>query len=144
MRETAAIFLASLLVLAWGASAPGIATAYVDPLAHIQAQDEALYGSSSLEMARHGGWMTPHFLGRYALYKPPLLYWLSALSAKIVGPGALALRIPSILAGAATVAIVFSWIRAALPIFAALSGALLLLSSHLFFVLSRTGLTDAL
>lgn len=143
MREKAAVFLASFIILAAGAARPGIATAYVDPVGHIQAQDEAVYGSSSLEMARHFS-ITPHFLGRLALYKPPLLYWLSAIAAKIVGPGALALRLPSILAGAATVLLVFAILRATLPFAIALTGALLLLSSHLFFVLSRTGLTDAL
>ena len=144
MRETGAVFLGSLLVLAWGAGRPGIATAYVDPVAHVQAQDEALYAASSLEMARHGGWMTPRFLDRYALYKPPVLYWLSAICIKIGGPNALAIRFPSILAGAGTVALVFAWVRLAMPWTAALTAALLLLSNHLFFVMSRTGLTDAL
>ncbi|HWZ31432.1 MAG TPA: glycosyltransferase family 39 protein [Bryobacteraceae bacterium] len=144
MRSTAAVFLASLIFLGWGAGSAGIATAYLDPLAHVMAQDEAVYGASSLEMARHGGWITPRFLGRHALYKPPLLYWLEALSAKLLGPSALALRLPSILAGAATVALVFHCLGAAFPAEAALAGALLLLSSHLFFIPSRTGLTDAL
>ena len=40
--------------------------------------------------------------------------------------------------------LVFAWVRATMPFVAALAAALLLLSSHLFFVLSRTGLTDSL
>jgi len=141
----AGVFLASLLLLAWNAGTPGIASAYVDPVAKIQDQDEALYGSISLEVAKHGDWMTPVFLGRYELVKPPLLYWLEAAGMKIIGTGRLAMRLPSIFAGAATVTLVFAWLLAegtGLP--AALTGALLLLSSHLFFVLSRVGLTDAL
>ena len=41
-------------VLGWGAGAAGIATAYVDPVAKIPAQDEGLYAASALEMAAHG------------------------------------------------------------------------------------------
>jgi hypothetical protein len=118
---------------------------YVDPVARIQAQDEGLYGSISLSMAKTGDWLTPRFLGRYALFKPPLLYWLQTAAIKTLGRGLIALRLPSILAGAATVTLVFVWLLAEnAPLAAAAAGALLLLSSHLFFVLSRIGLTDAL
>jgi hypothetical protein len=141
----AGVFLASFAILGWNAATPPIASAYVDPVAKIQDQDEALYGSISLEVAKHGDWMTPVFLGRYELVKPPLLYWLEAAGMKIIGTGRLAIRLPSLFAGAATVTLVFAWLMAegtGLP--AALTGGLLLLSSHLFFVLSRVGLTDAL
>lgn len=147
MRErvdAAVVFCASLLVLGWGAGKPGLATAYVDPVARIPAQDEAVYGSTAFGMAASGDWITPRFLGRYVLYKPPLEYWLAAGSVKILGRTALALRTPSILAGAATITLVYCWLREAMPLAAALAGALLLLSSHMFFVLSRLGLTDAL
>jgi hypothetical protein len=157
---TILVFAASLTLLAWNAGAPGIATSYVDPVGRIPAQDEAVYGASSLEMAQakpetaragpesardgRGDWLTPRFLGRYVLYKPPVLYWLSALSIKAGAPGAWAFRIPSILAGAATATLIFAWLRMSTPIAAALTGVILLLSSHLFFVISRTGLMDAL
>jgi 4-amino-4-deoxy-L-arabinose transferase-like glycosyltransferase len=141
---TAAVFAASLLILGWNAGAPGFATAYVDPIALMQAQDEAVYASSSFFMAAHGDWVTPRYLGRYALYKPPLDYWLSAICIKILGRTALAIRIPSILAGAATVALIFWTLRASMPLAPSLAAAILLLSSHVFFVLSRTGLMDAL
>ncbi len=159
------VFLIGLTVLGWNAGSPGLATAYVDPVARIQAQDESVYGSISLEMAKNGDWLTPRFLGRYVLYKPPLLYWLEAAAVKMLGPLAntlgsekpipdrgrqravklFALRLPSILAGAATVTLVFAWLlEENAPLAAAAAGATLLLSSHLFFVLSRIGLTDAL
>ncbi len=145
-RATIAIvFVASLAVLGWNAATPGIASAYVDPVAKIQDQDEALYGSISLRMAESGDFMTPVFLGRYELVKPPLLYWLEATGMKLPGRARLAMRLPSLFAGAATVTLVFAWFMAdGTGLAAALTGALLLLSSHLFFVLSRVGLTDAL
>ena len=142
--EVAVVFCAALMALGWRAGVPGIATAYVDPVAKIQAQDEAVYGSTIFDMAAHGDWVTPRFLGRYALHKPPLLYWLSAPCVRVLGRTAMALRLPSVVAGAATVSLVFWWLRAAMPLATALTGALLLLSSHMFFVISRTGLTDAL
>ena len=139
------VFLIGATVLGWNAWSPGLATAYVDPVARIQAQDESLYGSISLGMAKHGNWLTPRFLDRYALFKPPLLYWLEGTSVKALGRRAIAYRLPSILAGAATVTLVFAWLLAEnAPLAAAGAGAMLLLSSHLFFVLSRIGLTDAL
>ncbi len=140
-----AVFLGALVILAWNAAAPGVASAYVDPVAKIQDQDEALYGSISLRMEESGDWMTPVFVGRFELVKPPLLYWLEAAGMKLIGRGRAAMRAPSILAGAATVALVFAWLAGeGTGWAAALTGAVLLLSSHLFFVLSRVGLTDAL
>ena len=144
MRQIASVFLAALLILGWNAGRGGIASAYVDPLVHIQAQDEATYAASSFEMVRHGGWLTPRFLGRYALYKPPLYYWLSALCAKVTGTNAWAIRMPPVIAGAGTIALVFAWLQGTVPLAIALTGPILLLSSHLFFILSRTGLMDAL
>jgi len=140
-----AVFLIAVVTLGWNAGAPGLATAYVDPVAKIQAQDESLYGSISLAMAKSGDWLTPRFLDRYALVKPPLLYWLEGAAIKTMGRKPISLRLPSILAGAATVTLVFAWLLAEnAPLAAAATGAMLLLSSHLFFVLSRIGLTDAL
>ncbi len=147
---TAAVFLASLVVLGWKAGSSGVASAYVDPVAKVQAQDEALYGSISLRMAAHGDFMTPVFLGRYELVKPPLLYWLEAAGMKLGLRPVLAMRLPSLFAGAATVALVFAWVSftwanaEGAGVAAGFAAALLLLASHLFFVISRVGLTDAL
>jgi 4-amino-4-deoxy-L-arabinose transferase-like glycosyltransferase len=138
------VFCAGMLVLGWDAGQAGMATTYVDPVSKIVAQDEAVYASTTFGMVASGDWITPRFLGRYALYKPPLEYWLAGLCVKVFGRTPFAVRLPSIVASAATVALVFAWLRQSLPIAPAVAGALLLLSSHLFFALSRTGLTDAL
>ena len=127
-----------------GAGSSGLATAWIDPVAHIQAQDEAVYASIALGMASGNGWLTPKFLGRLALFKPPVLYWLSASAAKLLGPSAFALRLPSLLAGAGTATIVFLWVADQAPITLALAAALLAISSHLMFVLSRVAMTDGL
>ena len=94
-------------------------------------------------MAHQGDWLTPHFLGRYALYKPPLLYWLSGTAARILGPSNFALRLPALLAGALSVALVFLWLSH-VSLLSAVAGSALLLTSHLFFVLDRVALMDPL
>lgn len=148
MRPFAAIFgvfAASLAILSWNARVPGVATGFVDPVAKVQAQDEAFYGSLSLGMLRDGNWLTPRFLGRYSLTKAPLLNWLQAAALKVLQSHKLAFRVPSLVAGAATVTLVFWWLLGEdASLTGALTGAILLLSSHLFFALSRIGLTDAL
>jgi 4-amino-4-deoxy-L-arabinose transferase-like glycosyltransferase len=142
---TIAVFAASLLVLLWHAGRPGIATGYVDPVAKIHAQAEAMYAAGTFEIAEHGDWMTPRFAGRYALWKPPVLNWLSAIAVKAIGRNALALRLPSIVAGAVGVALVCWWLLSVgASTGAALTGAILLLSSHLFFTLSRIAMMDVL
>lgn len=139
-----AVFAASGVVLSLGALSSGLATAWVDPVAKIQAQDEAVYAATSLGMAQGDGFLTPKFLGRYALYKPPLLYWLSAALAKLWSEGNFAVRTPSIMAGAGTVALVFAWVCRDTSLSAALTAAILTISSHMVFVLGRVGMTDAL
>jgi len=65
------VFLAALVILGYGFEKPSIANAIPDPISRYRAQDEALYSHIALHMARSGDWLTPHFLGRLLLYKPP-------------------------------------------------------------------------
>jgi 4-amino-4-deoxy-L-arabinose transferase-like glycosyltransferase len=71
--------LALLLVL----SAPFLFTKlsmpFLDP-------DEGLYATISLEMARDGDWVLPHANGLPYLEKPPLYFWLTALTFRLLGP----------------------------------------------------------
>ena len=138
------VFCLSVWFLGTGAGSAGIATNWVDPIGQIQAQDEAVYAASTFTMVEQGDWLTPHFMNRLALHKPPLLYWLSGGSVRILGKSPSALRWPSVLAGAGTITLVLAWVWRAAPLSAALTAALLLASSHLFFVLSRVAMTDGL
>lgn len=67
--------------------------------------DESRRGVNAIEMAEGGGWLAPTFEGRPDMYgtKPPLLIWLQAGFMKLLGYGELAVRLPSALAGLATV-----------------------------------------
>jgi 4-amino-4-deoxy-L-arabinose transferase-like glycosyltransferase len=138
------VFAGSLAILCWSAGDAAIATPYVDPVAKIQAHEEAVTAAASFEIAAHGGWLTPRVFG-LPLSGPPLQTWLQSLCAKFFGPTVWAARLPSLFAGAGTTALVFAWlVFEANDLAAALVGAVLILSSHLFFTLSRLGLPDAL
>ncbi|MEP6537383.1 MAG: glycosyltransferase family 39 protein [Bryobacteraceae bacterium] len=142
--QLAVVFLVAFIWLAIGVADTGIASGYVDPVTKIAAQDEAVYTHSAIQMAVRGKWLTPVILDRFALYKPPLLYWASALSMKLWGVHRLSIRLPSLLSGALLLTLVFWWARRSWGITAACGTALLLGSSHLFHTMARLNLTDAL
>ncbi len=66
------------------------AVSFLDP-------DEGMYGSIAREMAEEGDWVTPHFNGVRYLAKPPLQFWLSALTIAAVGPSEWSVRLWSAL-----------------------------------------------
>jgi 4-amino-4-deoxy-L-arabinose transferase-like glycosyltransferase len=66
--------------------------------------DESRQAIAAYEMVRNGHWLVPHFDGSPDMWstKPPMLLWCQALLFRILGPGELALRLPSALAALAT------------------------------------------
>jgi 4-amino-4-deoxy-L-arabinose transferase-like glycosyltransferase len=62
------------------------------------AHGEARRAETAREVLQDGQWLAPTLLGRPFLTKPPLLYWLSALSLGLFGVHDWAARIPSLLA----------------------------------------------
>jgi 4-amino-4-deoxy-L-arabinose transferase-like glycosyltransferase len=67
---------------------------------------EARYAEVAREMLAGGDWLVPHLMGRVHLSKPPLTYWLAALSMETFGESAPAARLPSALAFLLTVLVV--------------------------------------
>lgn len=110
--------------------------------------DEALYGVSAAELVASGQWVDTTFWGRRDYYnsKPPLNAWLIATSFRAWGPGLAALRLPSAVAGWATVVVLMIWARRAFGADTALVAGLVLSTSFGFFYVhsARTGNTDAL
>lgn len=139
---TALVFLVSLIGLGWGVTAAGIAAPYSDPLAHIHAQDESVYVSSAIGMERSGDWLTPRFLGRLFLFKPPLLLWVTAVSVRLIGTTLFAVRLPSVLFGAAGIAACFAWCAAARTVPAAFAASALILLSAFWQIFARLCFTD--
>jgi 4-amino-4-deoxy-L-arabinose transferase-like glycosyltransferase len=60
--------------------------------------DEARYAEIPREMLATGDWLTPRLNGVLYFEKPPLQYWLSALSMKLFGLNGAAARLPLALA----------------------------------------------
>jgi len=139
-----AVALLALACLLVRSSRVGLAGDYVDPIGKITAQDEALYAHSAIRMATLGGWLTPMFLGRFGLYKPPLLLWAAGVSARILGITRIGLRLPVALFASFAVGLIFLWAAEVRGWQAGAAAALLLVSNRLWQVLGGMCMTDGL
>ena len=88
--------LALLLVLSAPFLFVKLGMPFLDP-------DEGLYATIALEMARDGDWVMPHANGLPYLEKPPLYFWLTALTFRLLGPSEWTTRLWSALAVLGTV-----------------------------------------
>ncbi len=94
---TIAVLLGTVLLLFWGLSSM--------PLAGINEGRRAL---TALEMVRNGNWLIPTMNGHFYIDKPPMLYWLMVISAKIFqSTSEWVFRLPSALAAFATCALLY-------------------------------------
>ena len=145
MRRTlCAVALLALACLLVRSARVGLAGDYLDPISKVTAQDEALYAHSAIRAARQGGWLTPIFMGRYGLYKPPLLMWVSGFSVRMLGVSRLALRLPVALIASLSVGLVFLWVAELRSWQAGACAAALVVSNHLWHVLAGMSMTDGL
>src|SRR5947208_2973944 len=72
---------------------------------------EAHFAGVAREMLLRGDWITPYLNGDHYLNKPPLLYWIIALSYSIFGIGEFAARLPQTLIGWLGVVLAWQWAR---------------------------------
>lgn len=56
--------------------------------------DEPVYGETAKEMLATGDWISPRIYGEFWYDKPPLFYWLEAISFSIFGVSTWAARLP--------------------------------------------------
>lgn len=134
----------AFVLLGLGIERASVGTAYSDPVSKLRAQDECTYANSALGLAHAGGWLTPKVLGRYLLFKPPLLVWISGLSLKTFGQSLFALRLPALAAAVCVAVILFWWTRRERPILIACAAALLFLANPLMHIFARLCYTDML
>ena len=87
--------LPCLLLFVWVAL-----SAWIRPLGM---PDEGRYTGVAWEMVRSGQWLTPTLDGLPYFHKPPMFYWLTAISMKLFGMSEIALRMAPML-GATLVA----------------------------------------
>ncbi len=92
---------AALLVLVW------LATLADRPLFN---PDEGRYAEIPREMLNSGDWVIPHLNGVAYIEKPPLQYWATALSYRLLGPNAFAARLYTTLGAFGTLFLV--WLAA--------------------------------
>ncbi|MGH7831189.1 MAG: ArnT family glycosyltransferase [Candidatus Binatia bacterium] len=85
-RDLCLILALSLPFTFWGIGSISL----LDP-------DEGMYGAIAREMAEGGDWVTPHFNGVRYLEKPPLYFWLTALTMSLFGPSEWSVRLWSAL-----------------------------------------------
>jgi len=65
--------------------------------------DEGLYATIAHEMVTRGDWVVPHLDGLPYLEKPPLYFWLTALTFQLFGPSEWATRVWSAISALGTV-----------------------------------------
>jgi 4-amino-4-deoxy-L-arabinose transferase-like glycosyltransferase len=104
--------------------------------------DEPRFAEATRQMFARGDFLTPYFNGVPRFEKPILLYWLQAVSFVVIGPGELAARLPSALAGIGCVLLLYLLASRLASARAALLAALVLATMFRFVTLSRQGLTD--
>lgn len=106
--------------------------------------DEGLYGSIAREMTEKGDWITPHFNGLRYLEKPPLYFWLTALTFTLFGPSEWAARLWSAVPTLGTA--LLTW-RIGGLLYGGLAGALsavVLVTNAAVFRYTRVAATDCL
>jgi 4-amino-4-deoxy-L-arabinose transferase-like glycosyltransferase len=106
--------------------------------------DEGRQAEIAREMLHHDDYLTPHMLGLPYYEKPPLQYWLTAVSYAVFGVRPWAARLVPALAAWLTVLLTYLWGRRNLGARPALLGCLGLCLSLGFLTLGRTVVLDSL
>ena len=69
--------------------------------------DEALWGSTTMEMARRGDWIVPWHNGEISTHKPPFTFWVMLAGTGLCGENEVGYRIGSVVVGILTAVIVY-------------------------------------
>ena len=72
-------------------------------------RDEPRFAEASREMIARGDYVVPYFNNGYRFDKPPLTYWAQTTCYKFLGENDFAARLPSVLAAALTVLVVYGF-----------------------------------
>ncbi len=106
-------------------------------------QDEGYYATVASEMYRRGDWIVPTFNEELFAHKPPMMYWGMLTSFSLFGVSEFAARLPSACFGLGS-ALLLAWLgRRMFDRTIGFYAALVLLSSFMFSVVSRSATADA-
>jgi 4-amino-4-deoxy-L-arabinose transferase-like glycosyltransferase len=127
----------------------GIATLAIDlpaiGVGDFVGDDEALDAGVVWEMRHSGDWLFPEFNGEYLPPKPPLFYWAAATASILHGEvDEWSLRVPSAVAGAATVTITVARGAAMIGSSPAAFAGAMLATMPMVFRQARSGRCDML
>lgn len=115
---------------------------------HMRWWDESMFAVNAYEMIHNGKYFSLYFDGVPDLFntKPPLSIWLQIIFVKTLGYNELALRLPSAIASALTVLLLFNFISKNCSFLLAWLSVLILLTSYGFvnFHTARTADSDSL
>lgn len=121
-----ALALMGLVIFFYRLGAPGL----MDP-------DEGRYAEIAREMLVLKDWLVPHLNFFPYLEKPPLVYWLTAASFKVLGSGELAARLPSAVSALGGLFLAYGLGRVLWGPVAAFFGATVLVSAAGYVALGR-------
>lgn len=105
MLRSKLIFIAILILLNGVFYLPKLGNAPLDDY------DEATYAQVVKEMLTNGNWLTFTYFDEVWIDKPPLQFWLMALSSKLFGLNEFALRLPTALFGLAASLFAFGIVK---------------------------------
>lgn len=130
---------ATLIVLI--ASAAALFAAGMHTLS-LPSLDDALYARWGVEMARSGGSFTVTRMGEPEFAKPPMQFWLLAVSFGLLGENDAAARLPALLMACATLLLVFRLGRRLFDERTGLTAAALLVVTPYFVENARRSMLD--
>lgn len=104
--------------------------------------DEALYALVARDIYERGEWLSLSVAGSYYSHKPPLMFWLMALSYEVFGVNELAARLPSALFAIAGVAATYLLTLRLFDRKTALLAAVILLTAPQWLALGRQAMLD--
>jgi len=105
---------------------------------------DATHAQAARAMVQSGDWVTLHIDGVRYLEKPPLPYWLSALSLRVFGANTFAIHLPLALAVLALTLLGYAWARRAFDSRAALYTGIFTLTSVGVFLFTRIFIPEVL
>ena len=126
-----AVVVGAVVLFGWGLGKNGYGNDYYAAAARSMTQSWSNFFYAAFDP---GGWIT--------VDKPPLAFWLQALSARVFGYSAWALLLPSVLCGAAAVALLMAAVRRAWGRAAGLVAGIALAFTPVLLAVSRSNNPD--
>lgn len=134
-------WLYSPWVLVWLVCVSVVGLGFSTPLFDV---DEGAFTEATREMLATGNWVSTYLNGEPRHDKPILIYWLQAVSASLFGLSEGALRLPSMLAAFAWIALMYAFARQFFGRSAAVIAVWVLAGNWLTTVIFKAAIADAL